>query len=187
MSDIERRKPTERTAHAAVNMRIAAAPYEKIAEVLAYSSPSAARAAVEEQLAGMYEVEDRKSLFQIVSARYDTLIASLHPQATSAYVQDQDDYGPKIDDEGNPIMVPNPNHLSYARTYADVLSRFSKLHGLDAPTQVQVTPGGDEFNQVVAAMVDKALADAPREADLFADEFIEDAVIVEPGELDAEP
>lgn len=168
-------------------MRIAGAPYEEITRVLGYSSPATARAAVEEQLAGLYQVEDRRSLFQLVNARHEVLIASLWPKATKPEIQDTDEWGePKIDDAGKPVMVANPEHLPYTRMLLDVLTRYSKLNGLDAPTQVQVTPGGEEFNDVVSALVAKALADAPREADIFADE-VEDAVLVEAGELDEEP
>lgn len=175
--DIEKRSP--RTSTAAVNLRIAGAPYDQIASTLGYASPSQARAAVEEQLAGMYEPEDRASLFKIVSARHEALIASLFKKATSTYVPDRDEFG----DEIPGTLVANPDHLSYSKVLADVLSRYSVLHGLNAPAKVQVTPSSEEFTAVVGALVEKALESSAREADIFDDD-VEDAVIVEDGEIE---
>lgn len=170
-------KPSPRAARVAVNLAIAGAPYDEIAATCRYSSPAMARAAVEEQLAGMFDFEDRASLFKLVSARHQALIRSLHERATSAYVPDRDEFG----DEIPGTLIPNPDHLAYAKTYADVLTRYSKLHGLDAPTQVQITPGGEQLEEVVQALVNEALAGEAQEADIFGDDpNIEDAVVLGP-------
>lgn len=165
-----------RPARAAVNMRIAGAGYDEIATVLGYATPSHARSAVEEQLAGMYEPEDRASLFQIVSARHEALIASLFKKATSTYMPDRDEFG----DEIPGTLVPNADHLAYSKVLADVLTRYSVLHGLNAPAKVQITPSSEEFTEVVSSLVAKALEHTAQEADIFALEEVEDAVVVGP-------
>lgn len=175
MGDSVQKRPP-RTARAAVNMKIAGAPYEDIADTLGYASPSQARAVVEEQLAGMFEPEDRASLFKIVSARHEALIASLFKKATSTYVPDRDEFG----DEIPGTLVANPDHLAYSKVLADVLSRYSVLHGLNAPTKVQVTPSAEEFTEVVSTLVNKALESSAQEADIFEMDEIEDAVVVGP-------
>lgn len=162
-----------RTPHAAVNMRIAGAPYEEIARVLEYATPAQARVAVEEQLAGLFPVEDRQALFQIVSARHEALFRSVYTKATKEYLPARDEYGDVIPGE----QVPNKEQAIYNKLALDILGRMSRLHGLDAPTQVQISPDAEQFEGVVAGLVQKALAGQEQEADIFADD-IEDAVVV---------
>lgn len=171
---------TERSVRAAVNMRISGAPYDEIARVLDYTSAAAARAAVEQGLADAYEGKDTASLRRLTNARLEGLFKLSWENAQPSR--------PSLDREsGEPdgFYERNPEQAAWVRQAADIAGRLAKLHGLDAPTQVQVSPGAIEFEETVAHLVAVTQKGLPQEADIFAlPEDIEDAVVVEDGELD---
>lgn len=145
---------SQTTARAAVAMKISGASYVEIAEELGYVTPQSARIAVEELIASAYdENTDYKSLRNIASARLEKLMRSLAPTA----------------------LDPNdPDHLPYARQFLSVIDRHIKLHGIDAPQVVTVVnPDADEFERVVGALAQQALAQGPQEADVVLFEQVD--------------
>lgn len=179
---VETRVVSKTSAAAAVSMRLSGAPYTEIADVLEYASAAQARWVVEKQLAGAYDTADRESLFRITAARHERLLATIAPKALTDDVQGTNEYGePIFDSDGKPVMVRNKEQIPYARLMLDVMARQAKLHGIDAPTQVQITPAAEEFNAVLALLKASQTAPTAPEADIWAD--TEDAVIVEDGEL----
>lgn len=159
---------SQSNARAAVALRLSGASYPEIAMTLDYTTPTAARIAVEGMLAAAYDEEtDYKSLRNVASARLEKLMKSLAGKA----------FNPK-----------DPDHLAYARQFLSVADRHIKLHGIDAPQMVSViNPSAEEFERVVGALAQKALADQPQEADIGVLEQIEDADIVDWEDSDDEP
>lgn len=166
-----------RTVRAAVNMKIAGASYAEIAEVLEYTSPAAARMAVEQGLADAYEPKDTASLRRITNARLEGLFQMSWRNASETRPA-RDDFGDVIPG----TVERNPEQLPWIRQAADIVSRISKLHGLDAPTQIQVSPGALELEDTVSRLVAHAQRSLPREADIFAAEEVIDVAEVEPGD-----
>lgn len=75
-----------------------------------------------------------------------------------------------VEDNPTPAMI---------RAAVSVLERASKLDGLDQPTRVAVAPEHQTFTTFVELAAKGAGMELPEEADIFADEYIEDAEIVE--------
>lgn len=167
---------TKRSVQAAVNMAISGAPYDEIARVLNYTSAAAARAAVERGLADAYEAKDTTSLRRITSARIEGLWRITWEKAQKDTITRWS--GPSDDRVAE--EVANPEQLAYIRLGMDLTARWAKLHGLDAPTQVQVSPNAEEFAQVVRALAEANQEGLPMEADIFADEEVLDAEVEEP-------
>lgn len=173
------------SARAAANLRYAGAPYDEIARLLDYRDAATARRVVEEAIARAYPDESRESLFRIASARLEALAYKLNAK-TEALIPERDDRGRIVKDaEGKPVMRENPEQLAYVKAVADLTTRWTRLHGLEAPTQVQITPNAEAFDKVIASARDRMLAGSAPEADIFGD--VEDAELVEDaeeGELD---
>lgn len=173
------------SARAAANLRYAGAPYDEIARLLDYRDAATARRVVEEAIARAYPDESRESLFRIASARLESLAYKLNAK-TEALIPERDDRGRIVKDhDGKPVMRENPEQLAYVKAVADLTTRWTRLHGLEAPTQVQITPNAEAFDKVIASARERMLAGAAPEADIFGG--VEDAELVEDaeeGELD---
>lgn len=157
-----------RSVRAAVNMKIAGASYAEIAEVLEYTSAAAARQAVEQGIADAYEPKDTASLRRITNARLEGLFQMSWKNAQETR--------PAVDEWGDEIpgvVERNPEQLAWVRQAADIVGRLNKLHGLDAPTQLQVSPGAIEFEDTVSRLVAVAQRGLPKEADIFGEEIVE--------------
>jgi hypothetical protein len=159
------KKRSDRSALAAVKLKLAGATYAEIAQLQEYSSPAAARLAVERAIADSGDSDvDYKMMRAIASAQLDGLMKSVAARALD-----------KNDSE----------HLAYVRQAVSIIDRKAKLWGLDAPVKMEVSnPSVDEFN----AMVDKFVQEMGgevEEADIFTLEQAPDGVTW--GPADEEP
>lgn len=177
--------PVSKTqARAAANLRYAGASYEDIARILDYRDAATARRVVEEALARTYPDESRESLFKIASGRLQQLMFKLS-ERTEAYVQARDPNGRVIRDGADkPVLELNPEQLAYVKVVADLNSRWVRLHGLEAPQQVQITPDAEAFDRVMSQARAQILSGQAPEADVFAIEDAELVEEIEEGELD---
>lgn len=150
-------------AAAAVNLRIEGASWTDIARILEYSSAQRARVAVERALAEMAESEeDREQLRWTMNQRLNRILYSLMRRATNP--KDQD-------------------HLAYVSKVLAVMDRQSKLNGLDMPTTIAVyNPSNEAIEKYVEQTVEiLRRANGEIEADIMAEEEIEDAEVIEDG------
>lgn len=112
------KSPTK--AEAGVALRLAGAGYTSIAKALGYSSATRARLAVERALASSADdPEGREVQINLIDRRLNRLLQSVMGKAVD----------PKA-----------PEHLQYNARALAIIDRQAKLHGVDAPTKVQVTP-----------------------------------------------
>lgn len=126
-----------RKATAGIQMRLAGATWAEIALACGYSTPRTALVAVEKALAKELTSADRAQLRQVASLRLDRLLRSVWPKA--------------VDPE-------NPEHLLAVTKAREVIASFTKLHGLDAPSEVIVhSPTADAIEQWVARAVSLGL------------------------------
>ena len=126
-----------RKATAGMQMRLAGATWAEIALALGYSTPRSALVAVEKALAKELKDTDRAQLRQMASLRLDRLLRSVWPKA---------------------VDPDNPEHLLAVTKAREVISTFTKLHGLDAPSEVIVhSPTADAIEQWVARAVSLGL------------------------------
>lgn len=167
----------QRTVQAAVKLRTRGASYPEIAEILGYASPASARVAVEEALAGIYADEsDTKALRTMTSLQYRAMMRSLSRKAFSDKLEIDDPDRP-----GRKKVVENDQHLAYVREMKSVVDSFVRLHGVAAPVvSVLIQPEAEQLENFVREMVvTHRAANDSAEADIFEDEEVEDAVIVD--------
>ena len=121
-----------------------------IAEMLDYSSPQVAKASVERVLASTITTPEKEAMRSVVHQRYEKLLKSVMARATN----------PK-----------DSQHLAYNARANSIIDRISKLHGLDAPTQVQVTPTQEYLEEYTKELQRKMGLDPDvvEEADIFED------------------
>lgn len=135
-------------AQAAVALRLAGTGYTQIARTLGYSSPTRARSAVERALASSVDkAEDHSHMRELTDRRLNRLLQSVM---------------------GKAVDPKDPEHLSYNARALAIIDRQAKLHGIDAPTKVQVTPTDQDIQRYIEAVHPLARAHAEmEEADIL--------------------
>lgn len=139
-------------AASALSLKLFGASYSDIARTLGYSSAYRARAAVERVLASQADSpEDRDKMRVLLTKRLERLLVSVMPKATD----------------------PNdPQHLAYQARALALIDREAKMHGVDAPTQVQFSATDQHIQAYVESIRPLAELDKNQiEADIIdADE-----------------
>jgi hypothetical protein len=135
-------------AEAAVTLAMSGASYTSIKNMLGYSSAYRARAAVERVLASASDsAEGREHMRELNRRRYNRLLQSVM---------------------GKAVDPADPEHLPYNARALAIVDRIGKLYGLDAPTQIQITPTDEQIQQHIAYI--RTIAgkeNAAAEADIF--------------------
>lgn len=148
---LEEAKRTPQTrGDAAVGLLVSGASYADIAKLLEYRDVNAAKLACDKALARTVTVPEKEAMRTVVHQRYERLLKSVMPRATN----------PK-----------DSQHLAYNARANSIVDRMSKLHGLDAPTQVQFTPT-QEYLEDYTRQIQASLGlnpDEVEEADIFED------------------
>jgi hypothetical protein len=122
----------QRRAQAAVALKVAGATYVEIADTLGYANAAQVVVAVEQELARSLTTTDREQLREVNGRRLERLLRSV--------------WGKAIDAE-------NPEHLAAVRTGRELIDRYCRLYGLDAPTEIVVhSPTTAELERWVAAV-----------------------------------
>lgn len=139
---------------AAVAMHISGASYTEIAEVEGYASATVVRRIVEQAIAAT--IDDRNDLPRlraVANARLERLLRSVWVKAN--------DSDPK-----------NVDQVAYSRTALALIDRMIRLHGLDAPTKVEVfTPSTEEKERWLRRAIEEigGIQAVEREADDIMD------------------
>lgn len=154
-ADLEMDDRASRT-EAAVALRIAGATYSQIARTLGYSTPYVARNAVERALANLADSPEERDKQRVLHGRrLDRLLQSVM---------------------GKAVDPRDPEHLAYNARALAILDRHSRLYGLDAPVQHDITysPKAEEIDKYVAKFVTLAIADThAAEADIMDADIVE--------------
>lgn len=134
---------TQTKAESALALRIAGTSYTHIAKALGYASATRARLAVERVLAASADSpEDRDQQRVLADKRLNRLLQSTM---------------------GKAVDTKDPDHLAYNARALAITDRIMRLWGVDAPTQVAITPTDEHLQQYVAHMM--ALARKEPEAE----------------------
>ena len=141
-----------RKANAAVQLRLAGATWEEIAQSLGYPTARQALVATERALEKQLSTEtDREKMRRLANARLERLLRSVWPKA--------------VDPE-------HPDHLIALTKAREVIGDHRKLFGLDAPTEVVVhQPTMHELEQWVSRVV-SASVPAVEEYDILEGEVV---------------
>lgn len=150
------------TVRSCLALWTAGANYADIAKQMKLRSPRIAMLAVERALSEMVDDHaDKSKLRRRMSLTLDRFLKAITPKA--------------VDPE-------HPEQLAAVRTGLSIVDRFSKLNGLDAPTEVNIhMPSGEQFETFIALAARGAGIDVPENADPFDPQYeiIEDADVVE--------
>lgn len=144
-------------AQAAITLKIKGASYADIARVLEYATPRHARQAIESALASASNNEESiDHMRKIQNKRYERLLLSVMSKAL------------KEDDK---------EHLAYHARATALVDRISKLNGLEAAQQVQITASDETIRNYVenmarlAGFADKAIEGEILDAEVVEGEF----------------
>lgn len=139
-------------SEAVVAMRINGMNWTRIADLLDFSGPVAARRAFERILAKTVGDEERDQARFLNRRRLERVLSSLISKAA------------------NP---DDPDHLPYAKVFLLYVDRLIKLDGADAPTKVDVTytPSEQEFDATIERINSQRQGEQPVELDVIRGEL----------------
>lgn len=141
-----------RKTNAALQLRLAGATWEEVALAVGYPTARQALVAVERSLERQLNEADRTKMRQIAGLRLERLLRGVWNKA--------------IDPE-------NPEHLAAVTKAREVIAQYSKLYGLDAPTEITFhSPTQAELEKWVATVVSAAVPEL-EEADILEGEWEE--------------
>jgi hypothetical protein len=150
--DKETVRARDRKANAALQLRIAGASWQEVAEVIGFPTPRAALVATERALEKELREESKDAMRQMVGKRLDRLLRGVWKKA--------------IDEE-------SPEQLPAVGKARELIADFRKLHGLDAPTEINVhSPVQGEIEAWVAGVVAQTTPQL-EEADIFEVDYEE--------------
>ena len=143
----------ERKANAAIQMKLAGATWDEIAEVIGYPTARQALIAVERALERELKTENSQAKMRTLAGqRLERLLRSVWSKA---------------------IDPNHPEHLTAVTKARELVDRHAKLYGLDAPTEVVVTsPTTTELERWVATVIEQNEPQLP-EYDIFEGEVLE--------------
>lgn len=137
-ADLEEKEKERTRAEAGVALRLSGASFTSIAKALEYSSPTRARLAVERALASSADdPEGREVQINLIDRRLNRLLQSVM---------------------GKAVNPADPEHLQYNARALAIVDRQAKLHGVDAPTKVQLTPSDTYIQEYLAKIHPLAMA-----------------------------
>lgn len=144
----------DRKANAAIQLRIAGASWDEIAQSLGFPTPRAALVATERALEKELKTEENQAQMRsLAGKRLERLLRGVWTKA---------------------IDPSHPEHLLAVDKARQLVDRHAKLYGLDAPTEVVVSnPAQQELEQWVATVINETKP-ALEEADIFDAEVVED-------------
>lgn len=151
LNDVDK---SDTKAEAAVTMAIYGASPTDIAKTLHFSSPYRARMAVERALAGAaHTVDDREKARKLIDKRLNRLLAAHMPKALD----------PK-----------DPQQMAHSARALAIIDRQARFHGVDAPTQIQVSVADQYIEEYVQAIMPLAAAHNDAiEADILDADIVE--------------
>ena len=122
-----------RKANAAIQLRLAGATWEEIAQSLGYPTARLALVATEKALEKQLNTEDRDKMRRLAGMRLERLLRGIWTKA---------------------IDPDHPEHLLATTKAREAIADYRKLYGLDAPTEVIVhSPTVAEIERWVSSVV----------------------------------
>jgi hypothetical protein len=144
----------QRKANAAIQLKLAGATWEEIAESLGFPTPRAALVATEKALeTQLASSSDREAMRQLAGQRIERLLRAVWPKA---------------------IDPNHPEQMQAQSAAASRIDRHIKLFGLDAPTEIVVhSPTQSELEAWVDRITKQAMPDI-EEFDIIEGEVLAD-------------
>ena len=146
----------DRKANAALQLRMAGATWEEVAESMGFPSARAAIVATERALEKELKTEEsQRQMRTLAGKRLERLLRSVWTKA---------------------INPDDPDHLTAVDKARQLIDRHAKLYGLDAPTEYVVSsPAQSELERWVSTVLNETRPQL-EEGDIF------DVEVIEPGD-----
>jgi hypothetical protein len=144
----------DRKANAAIQMRLAGATWDEVAEALGYPTPRQALVATEKALEKqLQDSGDREQMRRMAGARLDRMLRAVWTKA---------------------IDPQSPEQMAAQREARATIAQHAKLFGLDAPTEHVIhSPTRDELERWVSHVTSTQVPDV-QEVDIFEIDFVEE-------------
>ena len=149
-------RASQTTIESAMAYLMAGASFTDIAKMLEFKSGKHVKRVVERALASTVTLSEKSHLRAVAAGRYEMLLKSVMPRATN---------------------VRETNQLAYNQRAQSILDKIVKLHGLEAPQQIQISPSDEYLAQYAQQMAIKMGLDTNIE---------QEGDILEEPELDAD-
>ena len=142
LTDLEVSRGVSNRDKSAVNLKLAGASYQEIADTLDFRTAAEAKRAVERTLAATHSPDDWQTLRLVAGARAEELFKRSLAMASADFL---------VLDDGE--RVPNTDKLRWHQQAAADLMNHVQITGAKAPTKIEVTPDEARMEEIVAEML----------------------------------
>ena len=142
LSDVEVRRGVTNRDRSAVNLKLAGASYQEIADTLELRSAVEAKRIVERTLAATHSPDDWQTLRMVAGARAEQLFQRSLAMAGADFL---------VDEDGN--RIPNRDKLRWHQQAGIDLMNHVQITGAKAPTKIEVTPDEVRMEEIVAELL----------------------------------
>lgn len=156
LTDVEVRRGVSNRDKSAVNLKLAGASYQEIADALDLKSAAEAKRAVERTLAATHAPEEWQTLRMLAAARAEDLFKRSLAMASADYL---------VLDDGE--RVPNTEKLRWHQQAAADLMNHVQITGAKAPTKIEITPDEARMEEIVSEMLRRSGEENIIEADVI--------------------
>lgn len=171
LTDLEMRRGVSNRDKAAVNLKLAGANYQEIAETLEFPSAKDAKRAVERALAVTHTPDEWDTLRLVTQARAEEMFKRSFAMAGADFLVLED--GTK---------VPNADKLRWHQQAAADLMNHATITGAKAPVKHEITADEEQLAQLVSAMTGHLGVEEVLDAEVLELESLP----VDPTDLDGE-
>lgn len=160
-------------ARSAANLKVEGYSYQDIADLLEFDKAADAKRAVESVLAAIHGPGDYETIRIIAAARAEDALRRSTQMAKANFIQMED---------GD--RVPNTEQLRWHQQAGTDLMNWAVITGAKAPTKVEITPGDDDMERLVALMLERSGHEEIVDAEVIDLEYIPNEPVDDLGEDD---
>lgn len=143
-TDVEKLQKPDQRSRACVNMKLAGAGFQAIADELGYASAQSAQDAYVSALANMYPMANWETLRQEAALRAEELLRTSLAMANADYFVDAND--PKT-------LIPNTDKLRWHEQAGKNLALHVMITGAKAPTRIEMSADTQELNGLLQTLL----------------------------------
>ena len=156
LTDVEVRRGVTNRDRSAVNLKLAGASYQEIADTLELDSAGDAKRIVERALAATHSPDDWQTLRTIAAARAEEMFSRSLAMAKADYL---------VTEDGD--RVPNTEKRMWHNEARNDLVNLVQITGAKAPTKIEITPDEARMEEIVAELLARSGAEDILDAEVI--------------------
>lgn len=156
LTDVEVRRGVSNRDKSAVNLKLAGASYQEIADTLELDSAGDAKRIVERALAATHSPDDWQTLRTIAAARAEEMFSRSLAMAKADYL---------VTEDGE--RVPNTEKRMWHNEARNDLVNLVQITGAKAPTKIEITPDEARMEEIVAELLARSGAEDILDAEVI--------------------